>query len=240
MLKKSASAMLTERADLISALPCQVVVTWSERLAVPAFYVGLLCGVLLELNKLTKNPPLFAALGQFMIFSRRAYNAVGGYAAVRQNIVDDIAIGRRVHAAGMRYMLMDGCGAVSCRMYRGLEQTWRGLTKSTYATFNFSPPLLIAMYLLVLLMLVEPPLLLIIGLVAGLPALILLITAVAVLLALLLFVICYRRFRFPLYLALLYPASAVFMTVIAFASMILTLQGKALWKGRIMPKTVNV
>ena len=56
MLKKSASAMLTERADLISALPCQVVVTWSERLAVPAFYVGLLCGVMLELNKLTKNP----------------------------------------------------------------------------------------------------------------------------------------------------------------------------------------
>lgn len=236
MLKQSASAMLTEKADLISALPCQTVGTWPERLTIPAFYMALLCGVPLELNRLTRNPLLFAALGQFMIFRRKAYNATGGYAAVRQNIVDDIAIGRLVHAMGMRYRLIDGCGSVSCRMYRGLEQTWEGLTKSTFATFNFSPLLLMTMYLLVLLLFVEPPLLLIIGLIVGIPPGIIIMTVLAILFSLLLFGICYRRFRFPLYLALFYPTSAVFMTVIAFASMILTLQGKVLWKGRAIPK----
>jgi hypothetical protein len=39
---------------------------------------------------------------------------------------------------------------------------------------------------------------------------------------------------------LIYPASAVFMTVIAIASMILTMQGKAMWKDRLMPKFVKL
>ena len=240
MLKQSASAMVTEKADLISALPFQSVVSWSEKLTIPAFYMGLLCGVPLELTKLTRNPLLFAALGQFMIFSRKAYQATGGYAAVKQNIVDDIAIGRRVHAMGMRYRLIDGCGGVSCRMYRGLEQTWKGLTKSTFATFNFDPVLLLLMYLLVIMVLVEPPVLLLISLFSPIQQLTVIITVLAVLLSLLLFAVCYRRFRFPLYLVFVYPASAVFMTVIAFASMVLTLQGKALWKGRSMPKSVKL
>jgi len=239
MLRQSASAMLTEKADLISALPCQIVVSWSERLSIPAFYVGLLCGVPLEFTKLTRNPLLFAALGQFMIFSRRAYDATGGYAAVRQNIVDDIAIGRRVHGMGMRYRLIDGCGCVFCRMYPGFEQTWRGLTKSTFATFNFDPFLLILMYLLVIMVFIEPPLVLIIGLIAHAEMAIIAVTIAAIFLSLLLFGVCYRRFHFPLYLIFLYPASAAFMTVIAYASMVLTLQGKALWKGRPMPKTVK-
>ena len=232
--------MATEKADLISALPCQITVSWSERLTIPAFYMGLLCGVPLELTKLTSNPLLFVALGQFMIFSRKAYDATGGYAAVRQNIVDDIAIGRRVHAMGMRYRLIDGCGGVSCRMYHGLEQTWRGLTKSTFATFNFDPLLLVIMYLLVVMLFVEPPVLLVIGLIAHIPLDTIIITILAILLSLLLYGVCYNRFRFPLYLILVYPASAVFMTIIAFASMVLTLQGKALWKGRSMPKSVKL
>ncbi|MBM3174298.1 MAG: hypothetical protein FJZ93_01020 [Chloroflexi bacterium] len=54
--------------------------------------------------------------------------------------------------------------------------------------------------------------------------------------SLLLFGMSYHRFQFPFYLVLLYPLSAIFMVVIAIASMVLTMQGKAKWKGRSMPK----
>ena len=241
MLRGAASAMIYEKAALISALPRQIVISWSEMLSIPAFYLGMLCGVPLELTRLQRNPLLFAILGQFLVFRRDTYDAAGGYAAVRHNVVDDIAIGRRVHAMGLKYKLLDGDGLVSCRMYRDFDQVWKGLTKSTFATFNFDPYFLTLMYMLVLIFFVSPPVVLGIGLAqTQVPMEITAMAGIAVLLNLVLWTISHLRFHFPLYLVLIYPLSAVFMTVVALTSMVLTMQGKALWKGRIMPKFVKL
>jgi len=241
MLGAAASAMAAEKAALVSALPRQEVVTWSEKLSIPAFYLGMLCGVPLELTRLQSNPLLFAVLGQFLIFRREAYDAAGGYASVRQNVVDDIAIGRRVHAMGLKYRLLDGNGQVSCRMYRSPEQVWKGLTKSTFATFSFDPYFLTLMWTLVIIVFIGPLLMLVAGLLLPqVPSLITLLAGVAVFLTLVLWSVGHIRFHFPLYLVLIYPASTVFMTIIAIASMILTMQGKARWKDRLMPKFVKL
>ncbi len=240
MLRGAASAMIAENTCLISALPQQAVASWSELLSIPAFYLGMLCGVPLELTRLQRNPLLFAILGQFLVFRRDAYDAAGGYAAVRHNVVDDIAIGRRVHAMGLKYKLLDGGGLVSCRMYRNFDQTWKGLTKSTFATFNFDPYFITLMYILVLIFYVSPPIVLGIGLAQPqIPLEITAMAGIAVLLNIVLWTISNVRFHFPLYVVLIYPFSAIFMTVVAFSSMILTMQGKALWKGRSMPKFVK-
>lgn len=241
MLRGAAAAMVDERAALISALPRQIVVSWSEMLSIPAFYLGMLCGFPLELTRLQRNPPLFAILGQFLVFRRDAYDAAGGYAAVRHNVVDDIAIGRRVHAMGLKYKLLDGDGLVSCRMYRNFDQVWKGLTKSTFATFNFDPFFLVLMWTQVVIFFVSPPVVLGIGLAQPqVPMEITAMAAVAVILNLVLWGVSHVRFHFPLYLVLIYPLSAVFMLVVALASMVLTMQGKALWKGRSMPKFVKL
>jgi chlorobactene glucosyltransferase len=240
MLSCAVSAMLGENAALISALPHQIVVTWSEMLSIPAFYLGMLCGVPMELTRLQRNPLLFACLGQFLMFRRGAYDAAGGYAAVRQNVVDDLAIGRRIHAMGLRYRLLDGNGQVSCRMYRNFQQMWKGLTKSTFATFNFDPYFLIAMWLMVMTVFVSPIVILIISLLqTNFPAEVMSMSLLAIILAIILWAISYIRFRFPIHLVLIYPISTILMATIAFASMVLNLQGKALWKGRIIPKTVK-
>ncbi len=240
MLRGAAAAIINEKAALISALPRQIAVSWSEVLSIPAFYLGMLCGVPLELTRLQRNPLLFAILGQFLVFRRDAYDAAGGYAAVRCNVVDDIAIGRRIHAMGMKYKLLDGDGLVSCRMYRDFDQVWKGLTKSTFATFNFDPFFLILMWALVLIFFVSPPIVLGIGLAQPqVPMEITVMAGIAVILNIVLWTNSHLRFHFPLYLVLIYPLSAVFMTVIALASMVLTMQGKALWKGRSMPKFVK-
>jgi len=240
MLRGAAAAMLNESAALISALPRQIIVSWSEMLSIPAFYLGMLCGVPLELTRLQRNPLLFAVLGQFLVFRRDAYDAAGGYAAVRNNVVDDIAIGRRVHAMGLKYKLLDGGGLVSCRMYRNFDQVWKGLTKSTFATFNFDPFFLVFMWTLIVIVFVSPPIVLGIGLAQPqVPVGITTMAAAAVFLNLVLWTVSHARFHFPLYLVFIYPLSTVFMTVVAFASMILTMQGKALWKGRSMPRFVK-
>ena len=241
MLRCTAAAMSGEQAALISALPRQHVVTWSEMLSIPAFYLGMLCGVPMRLTRLQRNPLLFNCLGQFLVFKRAAYNASGGYAAVRQNIVDDLAIGRRIHAMGLCYRLLDGNGQVSCRMYRNFDQVWKGLTKSTFATFSFDPFFMTLMQLLILAIFVSPITVLIIALAQPVvPWALVGMSGWAIVITLILWSISNYRFHFPLYLILIYPFSAIFMVVIAFASMVLTIQGKALWKGRSMPKTVKL
>ncbi len=236
MLRHAAGAITAEKAALICVLPRQIVVTWSELLSVPGIYFAILCGIPLGLTRRQRNPLFVAVLGQCMLFRREAYTAVGGYAAVRQNVVDDQAIGRKVIGMRLAYSLLDGTGQVSCRMYRSFRQTWMGLTKSTFASFNSDPFLLIFMQLVVLLLFVEPLIAFIMGLLQPFPFDITAMSGLGISLALLLFGISYHRFRFPLYLVFLYPANAIFMVVIAIASMVLTMQGKAKWKDRSMPK----
>lgn len=92
------------------------------------------------------------------------------------------------------------------------------------------------MQLIVLLLFVEPLIVFIMGLVQPFPFDITAIAGLGVSLSLLLFGMSHHRFQFPLYLVFLYPLSAIFMVVIAIASMVLTMQGKAKWKDRSMPK----
>lgn len=237
MLRRTASAMEGEKAALISVLPHQIVVSWSELLSIPAFYLGMLCGVPIGLTRLQTNSLLFACLGQFLIFRKDAYWASGGYAAVRQNIVDDLAIGRRINAMRLRYCLLDGYRHISCRMYTNFDQVWKGLTKSTFATFSFNPTLIIAMYLLILIIFISPLAVLVTAIfIPGFPVQVTIMAGIAEFLVVALWIFSNRRFHFPFYVVFIYPASVIFMTIIAMSSMVLTMQGKARWKDRIMPK----
>jgi chlorobactene glucosyltransferase len=236
MLRLAAGAITAEKAALMCVLPRQKVVTWSELLGVPSIYFGIFCGIPLGLIRHQRNPLFLAVLGQCLLFRREVYTAVGGYAVVRQDVVDDIAITRKVIGMRFAFSLLDGNGQVSCRMYRSFRQTWMGLTKSTFASFNSDPVLLIFLQLVVLLLLVEPLIAFIMGLVQPFPFAITATAGMGISLSLLLFGMSYHRFQFPLYLVFLYPVNAIFMVVIAIASMVLTMQGKAKWKDRSMPK----
>ncbi len=81
---------------------------------------------------------LGAANGQYILFRRDAYESVGGHAAVRDHLVEDVALGRLVAARtgeGMRLINCDGSGLVHCRMYTSFPEVWEGFTKNLRAAF---------------------------------------------------------------------------------------------------------
>jgi chlorobactene glucosyltransferase len=61
-----------------------------------------------------------------MAFRREAYDAIGGHAAVRASVVDDIDLARRVAGAGLAWRLLDATELVSCRMYRSGSEAAAG------------------------------------------------------------------------------------------------------------------
>ncbi len=145
---------LDTEAALLSAWPRQETGTWSERAVIPLVYV-LLLGALPHrlLRRLQQRPnyarlmapeslaTLGAANGQYVLFRRDAYEAVGGHAAVRDHLVEDVALGRLVAARtaeGMRLVNCDGSPWVRCRMYTSFAEVWEGFTKNLRAAFSES------------------------------------------------------------------------------------------------------
>ena len=64
--------------------------------------------------------PVASANGQWLLLRRAAYAAVGGQAAVRGAIAEDLALARRMKAAGARMRMAHAPELVHCRVYAGL------------------------------------------------------------------------------------------------------------------------
>ena len=97
-------------ADLLTVWPTQTTVTWGERLTVPLMALTILGYLPVQLAHDTPYPSAAAANGQCMAFRRRAYAAIGGHAAVRGAIVEDIQLAQRTKAAGWHLRMADGNG----------------------------------------------------------------------------------------------------------------------------------
>jgi len=66
------------------------------------------------------------ANGQYILFRREVYEAVGGHAAVRSELVEDIAMARIVKGAGHRLLNAVGADLFTTRMYDSLRAMYWG------------------------------------------------------------------------------------------------------------------
>jgi chlorobactene glucosyltransferase len=235
-LREAVAALQSEKADLLSALPREKAATWAEKLVLPILPWSILCFLPLALAHRLRTPSLSAACGQFMLFRREAYAAIGGHEAVRENAVDDIGLGREIKAHGRKLRLVDGGRLVDCRMYRGFGEIWEGFSKNLFAAFEYRGPLFLFVWLWLGVVFLEPPIVIALGIAGLLPATSMYLAGIAIGLSLVLWGITLWRFHFPLYLAFLYPISISLAVVIALRSLVITVNGKATWKGRRLMK----
>jgi chlorobactene glucosyltransferase len=124
--------------DLVTVWPTQTTVTWGERLVVPLMALVILSYLPYPLVEHTPWPPFAAANGQCLAFRRRAYDALGGHAAVRRSIVEDISFARAIKRAGRRLRMVDGAGLIGCRMYRRWSEVRDGYAKNILAGYGNS------------------------------------------------------------------------------------------------------
>jgi len=77
-----------------------------------------------------------------MLMSRTAYERLGGHAAVRTALNEDMHFARRAKQLGVRLRVIRGGGMYSVRMYAGWRQIWNGWTRIFYCCFGTLPRLL--------------------------------------------------------------------------------------------------
>lgn len=133
----SAVAQLEELdVDLVCPFPRQLAATAAERLVQPLLAWSWLTFVPLRLAERSRRPSLAVATGQFIAVRRHAYDRAGGHEAVRDAVLEDLALTRNVRRTGGSTTVMDGTALASCRMYEGWVELYAGYTKWLWAAFG--------------------------------------------------------------------------------------------------------
>ena len=118
--------MQRQRADVFSVFCRQLTQAWPERLLLPLIDDVVLC--FLPHRLLTAPVPAAAtATGALLAFTRGAYETLGGFAAVKAEVVEDVALARLTRRAGMTLGLALGGNQAQVRMYRSQSEITTGM-----------------------------------------------------------------------------------------------------------------
>lgn len=134
LIARLESVRVRRKADLISLSGEQVMVSFWERAVQPVVFALILTrfGGARALER-ARRPADVVANGQCFLLTRETYDAIGGHAAVRGSVAEDLMIAQRTVLAGRTVSLALGHGFLSTRMYDGLGALVRGWRKNVYA-----------------------------------------------------------------------------------------------------------
>lgn len=123
--------------DLLSVTPHLELESLGERLALPAFF-ALLAGLypLERMEHPMARPDEVFAGGWCVLVRRAAYEAVGGHAAVRGEVLEDVRLAQALRRAGYRIGGADGSAHLKLRMYRTAAEVAAGLGKNAAAGYQ--------------------------------------------------------------------------------------------------------
>ncbi len=219
--------MSRSQADMLTIWPTQVTQTLSERLVVPLMAFVILGYLPLLAVHHFPWPVFSAAMGQCLAFRREAYLALGGHAAVRAALVEDMAFARKVKTQKMHLRMADGADLIITRMYHNWNEVRDGFAKNILAGHGNSPLFLFASIFFHLSLFVFPWFWLLVK-----PFQALVLIALGILVRLI--TASFTRQR--LMDAFLLPVSVLLMTVISLRAMQWRFTGGPRWKGRAYEK----
>jgi len=234
MLAEAVSTQINTRADILSGLPRQELITWGERLVLPVLPWAILSFFPIRLFQHLPYSFMSVAVGQFILCKRSEYLRIGGHAAIHSSVIDDIALVRLFKKNGLKWEFVNLNGRVNCRMYQNFREVIDGLSKNLFAVFGNSLPAFLFIWLWLAIVFITPALSLILYIIgAPLPGYSLTLALGTVGISTLLWLISLWYFRMPLLQAFAYPLTIALTSLIAFRSAWLHItQHTISWKGR--------
>jgi len=131
LLARAVAGLREEDADLLTVLGRQLAETFWERLVQPQIFLMMFLRFP-RFEESAKNDRWRDAIanGQYMLFPRSAYERIGGHEAVRDEVVEDLAIAQHVKRAGLRLRIRGAEDDLATRMYRSLRELVAGWSKN--------------------------------------------------------------------------------------------------------------
>ncbi|MBL9147081.1 MAG: glycosyltransferase [Phycisphaerae bacterium] len=127
LVRAAVGMLVADDRGLLSLLPSLVHEAWYERVVQPVAGMTLLRMYPIDkVNRDERSRPF--ANGQFLLFKRSTYEKVGGHAATKDDLLEDIAFARLVDAAGERVGIAVAEDLLVVHMYpsfRAMREGWK-------------------------------------------------------------------------------------------------------------------
>lgn len=231
-LSRTIAMMQTHDGGVLTAIPRQRLDGWMQAAVVPVIVqLPVLAMLPLRLIPILRSPSLSMANGQWLAFSRAAYDVVGGHEGVRDEVLEDVVLGRLAKACGEPLVVCAAPSLLVVRMYGGAAAMREGFRKNLYPLLGGRRGTFVAALALLSVAWLYPLIGVWRGTVGAMIPLALL-AAVRVAGALL--------FRQGWRTVVLHPAGALLSMVLAVESWIGHEQGRVRWKGRALPPRAPV
>ncbi len=135
-------ARLSEpRAAMVSEMVKLNCTSFAERALVPAFvYFFQMLYPFARVNDATS--PVAAAAGGTILIRREALERIGGIAAIKDALIDDVTLAKAVKAFGSVYLGHSGL-AQSIRPYPDFASIWRMISRTAFTQLRYSAWLLL-------------------------------------------------------------------------------------------------
>src|ERR1700687_1586446 len=125
-------------AALVSFSPEQVTEAWYEKALIPFVYSRVANHFSYDAVNNAESKTA-AANGQFLMIRETVYDEIGGHESVAGEVLEDVALAKRVKAARYRIWFGSGVGVVRVRMYRSFDEMWEGWKKNLYLLVGGTP-----------------------------------------------------------------------------------------------------
>ncbi len=133
--------MQKKNASMISCFPDQRMGSFGELLTIPLLNFVLLGFLPLIAVYKRRAKRYSAAIGQFILIKKSAYEAIGGHTSIKNDIVDDLAIARKMKESGFTILAALAGQLITCRMYEGSVESFAGFGKNFFKGFNLPAPI---------------------------------------------------------------------------------------------------
>ncbi len=104
----------------------------------------------------SKIPYFAAAAGGCILLETRLIAEIGGFSIIRQAIIDDCSLAKRIKQAGYRIWIGQSRSVISLRRYERLESIWEMVARTAFTQLRYSALLLALCTLLMMSLFLAP------------------------------------------------------------------------------------
>ncbi len=156
MLRRAMAYAEASEADHLVVLPTMQVKSRGEGIVLGFFQImGMWAAQLWKVDDAESRRDAIG-VGAFNLVRRSAMEEIGGWLPQRMAVVEDITLGRRMKAAGMRQRVAFAPGLVLVHWAKGAGGLLRGMTKNLFSSFGFNPLLVLVACLWILIVCLLP------------------------------------------------------------------------------------
>ena len=232
-LSSAVACLLKYKVDALSVFAKQIMVTLHERMIIPFGNFMIMGFMPLALIRGSRRALFCTAIGQFMLFKREVYEAIGGHESVKGKILEDVIISKQVKRCGYKFMIFDGSSNLYCRMYHNFSEIVSGYSKVLFSSFDYSITMMSTAIVLIAAIYLVPFIMLPLGIIFDWQQIYVNIIVLQIIFILITRIMLSIRFRMKAVDILLYPLSVTYLLSLAVNSVLqFRFNIGICWKGR--------